>query len=287
MLFVADTLASIVHYTGIPRRIILVDNTGTNSCLPLQAQFPDVDVVVTPEVHGRFAGIYLTTSLGYLHAVGNYKFNVILRMDTDALVVGDAPEQDALSFFLANPTVGALGSYRVDCNSEPRSFTGAGRRLRAETSLFPAVHPRCLRPYLLLRLKPDCYRGFTLLRALRARALVHGYHDGEHFMGGAVFLSGECVRRLAAADLLYRRDLRWSRLEEDHLFSLMIRSLGMEIADFVTGDRPMGLRWRGLPSSPEALLTRGKKVVHSTRFWNTMTEDEIRRFFRERRNTAS
>jgi hypothetical protein len=49
------------------------------------------------------------------------------------------------------------------------------------------------------------------------------------------------------------------------------------------GDGVLGVRWRGLPCSPEELLERGKKVVHSVRFWEALDEGQIREHFRTRR----
>jgi hypothetical protein len=63
----------------------------------------------------------------------------------------------------------------------------------------------------------------------------------------------------------------------------MVKSVGMELSDFATGSYPMALRWRGLPCSPEELLARGKKVIHSTKFYKDMKEEDIRAFFRKSR----
>ena len=282
--FLRDTVESVLFYTGASRRLVIVDNTGAHACANLSRDFPDVDVVTTPEVFGKRAELYLTGSWGYLWALSRFQFDVVLRMDTDALVIGDAPEQDALAEFAKDPSIGALGSYLVDCNGEPRSFEAIGHQVQLEASLLPiSVNPRRYGRYLLRRFSPRGMRGFRLYRHVYREAIANGYRPGEHFMGGAVFFSGECIRALAGANLLYRTDLRWSRLADDQLMSLLIISCGMKIGDFATGRLPMGLRWRGLPDSPEQLVARAKKVIHSTRFWKDMQEGEIRSFFRERR----
>ena len=112
----------------------------------------------------------------------------------------------------------------------------------------------------------------------------NGYKLGEHCQGGAYFISKECILKLYQNNLLSRREIHWVRLGEDMIFGLLIYSLGLKLGDFATGTFPLGVRWQGLPCSPEELLARGKKITHSTRFYNDMTEEQIRRFFMQQRD---
>ena len=82
-----DTIESVLYYTTRERRIILVDDSGKDTCIAVQAQIPDIDVVKTPHNNGDNGGLYLTLSLGYLHAHRNYTFKVLLKLDVDALVI--------------------------------------------------------------------------------------------------------------------------------------------------------------------------------------------------------
>ncbi len=284
MEFVRDTINSVVCYTRESRRIVVVDNTGANACADLSDEYPDVDVVATPEVFGVNAELYLTGSRGYLHALARFDFDVLLRMDVDALIIGGGAEEEAYRLFSEDPSIGALGSYRVDCNMHPRDWKKVGEQVKLEARLAPLTwHSKAYGAYLLRRYFYKGNRGVWSYRRILANAIGNGYMLGEHFMGGAVFFSGECIRRLHEAGLLFRTDLRWSRLADDQLVSLLIRSIGMRIVDFCPDPMPMGLRWRGLPDSPENLVARGKKVIHSTKFWKDMNEKQIRKIFREQR----
>jgi hypothetical protein len=271
--YVRDTIESIVYFTTPSRRIIVSDNTGQNSCECLKFYFPDITVLRTPQNYRKAAELYLHWSLGLEFAIRKYDFEVLLGMDTDALVIGPNPEEDAMEFFRDNPEFGIIGSYRIDCNGEPRDFTWPRKQLTKETG------------FVSLLTKPWHRQGIMFLRKLIRQGKGNGYELGEHCMGGSYFASRECISRLQQHNLLSRKEIHWSKLEADHIFGLLMYSVGLKHGDFSTATLPMGLRWRGLPCSPKELIVKGKKVTHSTRFYGAMKEAEIRRFFREQRQT--
>ncbi len=270
--YVLDTIDSVLHYTTPSRQIILVDDSGANVGLHVKSFVPEVSVMHAAGDSGTYGVLYLALSSALLYALENYDFQIVLKLDTDALVIGERPEDDAIRAFERNPKTGVLGSHRLDCNGEVRDFSGAARILAKHVSWVGLVQD------------PTCY--FTLRRLL-SMALANGYQPGENCLGGAYFISYECVRRLTESNLLLRRELRRSQLGEDHILGLLVRSLGIELGDFATGSLPMGLRWHGLPSSPATLVATGKKIIHSTRFWADMKEGEIRDFFRKLRDKES
>jgi hypothetical protein len=271
--YVRDTIESIVYFTTPSRKIIVSDNTGQNSCEYLKNLFPGITVLKTPHNYGKgkYGELYINLSMGLEFMHRNYDFDVLLGMDVDALIIGPNPEEEAINFFRDNQEVGIIGSYKTVCNGDERDFTWPRERLRKETGLFS-----------LLR-QPRHLRGVMFLRKIVRKSKENGYELGEHCMGGAYFASRECVSRLYQHNLLSRREIHWSRLAVDHILGLFIYAVGLRYGDFSTGTLPMGLRWRGLPCSPEELLMRGKKVTHSTRSYGAMDEAEIRRFFRAQR----
>jgi hypothetical protein len=269
--YVRDTIESIVYFTTPSRKIIVSDNSGQNSCKYLEHLFPGITVIKTPQNYGKHAELYLHLSMGLEFVHRNYDFDVLLGMDTDALVIGPNPEEDAIHFFRDNQELGILGSFKTDCNGAERDFTWPREQLMKESSLVS-----------LLR-QPRRLPGVMFLRKIVRKSKENGYELGEHCMGGAYFFSRECVSKLNQHNLLSRREIHWSKLCSDHIFGLLIYAVGLNHGDFSTGRLPMGLRWRGLPCSPEELLVKGKKVTHSTRSYGAMDEAEIRRFFRAQR----
>ncbi len=267
---VLDTIESVRHYVTPSHVIILLDDSGKGTGVAVRERFQDVVILTTERVYGKHAGLYLTLSQGFAFAYKNYTFDVLLRLDTDALVIGPNPESDAIACFDRNPGFGIIGSYRTDCNGSPRGFSWPRETLVRELGFRSVLKPRCL-------------MGWVFLHKVLNRSKRNGYELGEHCMGGAYFMSRECVGRLLKGNLLSRKEIYWSKLHEDQLFGLFIHSVGLKHGDFATGQLPMGLRWRGLPCSPEELLTKKKKVTHSTRFFEELDEQTIRGIFRAHR----
>jgi hypothetical protein len=265
---VLDTIASIQHYLSPSHKIIVVDNSRNGKGERIRAAAPDIDVVHGQYV-GMFARLYLNISLGTAYAWEHYTFDTLIRMDADALITGPLPDEEAIAYFTAHPNVGQLGVYITDYNGRVRKWWPVNALMLSQ-----AFNPLS---WLLPR-----WRGFAW-RTLFMRALRRGYKPGVHIYGGGFFLSHEAVRRLYMAGHLTNPGLADVRLAEDHITSVAVMAEGLDLADFASGDYPCAERWIGLPASPQELYARRKKLIHSVRHWDRMNEDDIRGFFRERR----
>ena len=279
---VADTVESILHFTGQSRRIILLDDSGCGTAKSLGFDYSDIDVITSESPGGYRGALAYTLGLGYLYALDNYDFKVLLRLDSDALLIGPEPEKDAIAYFECNQHIGLIGSCKYDCNNARRSFASAEMNMRNETSWHRL---RAFGGRYMLR-HPNVVKSWRRYRLMVRRCLRHGDELGEHCLGAAYFVSSDCLRSLRRAGLLTVQGLRWSGAAEDHLIGLFAKSVGFQLGDFATGDYPMGLRWQGLPCAPQDLVNRGKKIIHSTRFWQDMDEDDIRAFFAQHRNSS-
>lgn len=265
--FVGDTLDSIRRHTTASRTVVVVDDSGRQR-LGAEVAAHHPDVVVLPSRRrpsGMWGGLLTVEARGYARLLVD-RPEVVLKLDTDALVVGPEPERDALELFSREPGVGLLGSYRVTCTGGTRSFDWPAGLLARETSaLRGRRHPRLRRA----------------LRGLRAAADAHGYEPGEHCLGGAYFLRGDCLARMHQQGWLGDPVFAASRLGEDHLVGLLVRAAGYDIADFAPDPYPMGLALLGLPLPPAELLARNKKVVHSVRDHEGVRESDVRAAFRQ------
>jgi hypothetical protein len=265
---IVDTISSVVHYASADRRIIALDNfSPLHLADRLKATFPELLIIRMPRNYGYFGGLYKAVSLGLLYAYSAFDFQVLVKMDTDALMINRGLEDDAIHFLENNANVGQLGTHLVD----GEGVAWPRQQLMKHTSVAGWLKDR-----------EQCNR----LRQLVVKAQSHGYALGEHVLGGVSIFSPAFVDRLVQQGLLLDDALSRSKLGEDHLWGLLCKAVGMDLGQFGSAESPMGVAWRGLPCSPEELVSRGKKVIHSTRFWKGMTEEQIRQFFRlQRLNT--
>lgn len=267
-----DTIESVCHYTAPGRRIIIADDSANGMGQTLQRTVPELEVVTTPRNLGKYGGLYVNLSLAFAHAVKTGRFDVLLRMDTDALIIGERPEDEAHRLFTEQPEIGLAGQYPLTYDGRPWDYSWETREMAKFNTRF-----------LSLLRRPA---GVWALRKVLRVATRDGFKIATNVFGGANCMSEDCVRKLHAANLLPMRGLGGTRLQEDHLFGPLVWSVGKRFGDLASGRLPFGCAWIGLPDSPANLVAAGKKVIHSIRSWGDMKEPEIRAYFRERRRAG-
>jgi len=267
--FIEDTINSIIHYTSSSYKIILVDDSQNDTGKRIKERIPAVEILCTPTSRGKLCGLYITLSHAFRHVISRYHFDALLRIDTDALIIGKAPEKEVIELFKTDSTIGMAGQYPFDYAGNPWDISWPKQQILKYTGSYkffrnPLAH--------------------ILLYKYHKQALSHGYKTGESVFGGACFFSESCLRKLEDAGLLPNTTFRNLNLEEDHLFSLLVKSVGLNFGDLSSGNLPFGCAWKGLPASPRELYASGKKIIHSTRYWAHMNEADIRLYFKIKRN---
>jgi hypothetical protein len=266
--FVFDTVESI-RFFAPEARIIVVDDTGSDLGSELAERY--YVSVVKAKARGLFGNLYLNLSSGFREALSE-PFRILVRLDTDALIAGDDFERKALESFDADRHLGSLGSFRLGYNRMGvRDKSWAKRRILIFFALRSWKSPRAT----------------LIITKLLVRARRNGYQLGESIMGGAVVYRREAIAAMDEAGLLGRKELTATRLQEDQLFGLCLLSLGYQLGEFGNryDDLPMGVQWQGLPASPEELMQRGKSIIHSTKGFESMDEESIRKEFRSARRS--
>lgn len=267
--FIEDTIASFIHHTRCSYKIVLADDSQKATGKKVQQLFPQTDVVTMERSMGKLCGLYVTLSLAFRHVLDHYRFDALLRLDTDALVIGTAPEAEAIRLFARDAQVAVAGQYPFDYDGLPWDISWPRNQIIKYTSTYrffrrPVTHSILWRYY--------------------RKAVRNGYRTGESVFGGACFFSRAFLQLLKEKSLLPHYGLKNLVLEEDHLFSLLAKSTGMKLGDLSSGYGSLGCAWLDLPASPAELLQRGKKIIHSVRRWKEMDEETIRNFFRQQRN---
>lgn len=261
----ADTLRSVLRYTE-PELVVVIDDTRGRG---IGLSHPKVAVIPPQATRpGPFGGLFVKLGAAFRYAVEQADFDVLLRLDADALLLGPGIAEAAMARFARDPAVGALGSYRIGPDGRVRDWTPARKMIQAELGLQGLRRPR-------------------LRRRLRALAeTAPGYVPGEHALGAAVLYRRDAIGEMYRQGWLDMPEFGDSRICDDHLFGLLTVAAGYRTDDFGGPDDPLALRWKGLPASPEDLLAAGKLVTHSVRFWNEMREAEIRAYFAARREDS-
>lgn len=268
--YILDTLHSFQFYTTSSHKVIVIDDSQKDLGVEIKRVMPETDVLKTNKNSGSMAGLYINLAAAYKYALENYHFDALLKIDDDALVIGEDPEKEAVRLFKDNPLIGIAGLHVR--GQYPLDFAGNiwDNNYPRQTLLVGTCSWRFLKRPVV---------NFTL-RRLFFKAFYNGYEMGEYVFGGSYFISELCLRRLNDAGFLPLKRLGKAILGEDHLFGLLTKVVGLELGDLASGSLPFGVAWKGLPASPETLHRKGKKIIHSTRAWEKMGEDEIRAYFK-------
>ena len=270
--FIIDTVDSYHHYTKRPYKVVFADDSQQGIGKELKARLPDCDVITTKKAMGGWAGLYITLCLAFRHAVENYQFKAVLKLDTDALIIGNNPEEEVLSLFSDQPDAGIAGQYPNDYFGNPWNINWPKQRIINGTRRWKFFR----RPFANWQ-----------LRKLYNRALQNGYKTGESILGGAYFMSEPYLAQLYTESLLPNYTLQTVNLGEDHLFSLLAKATGFTLESLSGNEEPFGCAWKGLPVSPEQLIRDNKKIIHSVRYWETMKEAGIRAYFKKMREESA
>ncbi|HTE33493.1 MAG TPA: glycosyltransferase family A protein [Chryseolinea sp.] len=273
--FVLDTLSSVQHYIHSSHKIIIADDAqNPDQRQQIQAQFPDVIIHQNKKNLGKALGLYTSLSRAYSYALDHFNFSALLRLDSDALVIGHAPELAIIEYFKNNPTVGLAGRYAMGIRSLDEFGNvwpvGGRQNIAALVKMFTRFYSR----------HPITY---WRIRQLVFKAIDNGYELGEMIFGGSYAFSRIGLEKLRDNGLLPMKNVVGTELDEDHVFSIMTYSVGLHLGNLAVGNLPFALTWRGLPASPQTLVDADKKIIHSTRFWKEMKETEIRQFFKDKR----
>jgi hypothetical protein len=269
-IFLQDTVESILYYAECRTLVLLVDNAGTGIADDVAKDFEAVDVLERLSPKGMRGPLYINAAAAFLHVLENYDCRVILRVDEDALAIGPFGSE-ILQFFEKHPKVAIAGSYRDDCMGKGRSFAPPAMRIVFLLTVGAVMQPRL----------------WPVLVKLVTRAKAHGYDLGEHILFGVCALGADALKGMSAQGNLMRPEFIASHLHDDHIFGLLAKASGYELADYATGNLPIGAAWRGLPCSPSELEAREKKLVHSVRSWGDLDEAAIRAYFRASRTQTA
>lgn len=255
----AEVLDSLARYEPDAKAVVVDDATIDCRERRVRTAYPDVDVV-----RRRWPSLgpprnFPPLAHGLRRALEEYDFEVLGKLDTDALVTGEGPSRAAAMLFERDPRVGMAGTYRL---------RGDGL---AEDYGFDAFVLRQTR-----RWSPTARR---LLRQAEA-----GGYDGAKVHGGVYYVSRAALEAVAGDGWLRWRTPWWTQLSEDFWLSVMVQAGGFQLGSLGGPGEPLLVASKHLPLPKEQVLAEGKLAVHSVRRGSEgESEDELRAFFRQAR----
>jgi hypothetical protein len=237
----SQVIESIYAYEGADARIVVVEDATPDVRRPqVQARHPGVDVLRARWPTGGPPRLSPPLSLGLAAALAAYEFDVLCKLDTDALVTGPGLTERAAAAFAADPGLGLLGTVGVRADGEPDDYTWDEWVLEHERRWSPVVRDRL-----------D-----------RARASAY---DGTKIHGGVYLASRRALDALAAAGDLRRQPPWWSQIGEDLWLTLGVTAAGFRLGSWGGPGDPTASASKWLPVPLDEVGPRGVLAVHSVR----------------------
>ncbi len=257
-----DTLESVLHYEGEGTKVMVVAD-GSADCRGtiVQAAFPEVDVLDRrwPSAPPNNTS---TIADGIDYALRRYSFDVLVKLDTDALAIGSSPSAAAARLFEREPRVGVAGTIGVGAEGVPENYD----------------FDRWVLPHTE-RWSRACHRLME-----RAR---HGGYDGSKVHGGVYAFSRPALEAMKASGDLDWRPPWWTPLGEDFWLSIEALANGFSLGSLGGPGEPYAVASKYTPVPTSRLLEQGRVAIHSVRNgFDGEDEATLRAFFRERRQGA-
>lgn len=257
-----DTIESVLHFEGDDAKVVVVDDASSDCRSSIvKGEFPGVDVLHRSWPTGGPPRDLATVTDGIRFALSRYEFDVLIKLDTDALVTGSSPGAAAAELFAREPGVGMAGTYRLRADGAAETYAWDRWILRHSV------------------------RWSRTIRNLLRRAKDGGY-DGTKVRGGVYALSRSAVASMHSSGDLDRRMPMWTQLAEDFWISLMVLANGFRLGSLGAPEEPFVVASNYLPIPKERILADGKLAIHSVRRGlEGEGENELRGFFREARES--
>lgn len=214
------------------------------------------------------------STLAFLRWLSGAPYEYALKLDTDALVIGDF--RPALETAFGEPTLGLCGACERSLPGGALRDVSLWRRQLILACLPVQIRTAPGRPWIAVHLRaPRARQRRYLARALIA-ARRHGYRLGEHCLGGAYAVSASAARALLDGGALDDPTITLGTgLSEDVVLALLVRSAGFRLRSLVARGEPFALRHQGVLATPEELLAADHAVVHSVKLDDPERERQL------------
>jgi hypothetical protein len=277
---VADTIDSVLHFTGPETQLFLLDDTAGRDYQSLAERFSRVHLGAThfhdfTEVKPSSCGPLAVKQLRALEIIRNRQQSaVVLQLDTDALILGPNAFLDAQAIFGRNPAIGGLGAFTIPGDGSSKTEAMAGRR----DDPVPVLHP----PFAQDDRPPaSAARARARTQAPARCARAYRYQAGFTCTARGLFWRGAMIDRWVALGFQRLNGLRFAQVGDDVLFGLLTYAAGYRLEQAPA--ELMAINYLGLSLAPPNAIQSGTRIIHSVEDCANRSEAELReRFARER-----
>jgi hypothetical protein len=250
-----DTLESVAEHEPAALVVVLADGAGDVRPEELERRSPGAVLLRPPHPSGGPPRLSPPLAWAYGWILATLRPEVIVKLDTDALLTAPGLIDHALEAFLNLPKLGMLGATARRPDGTP-----------GDTSYGAWV------------IAHECRWSPTVRRTVRA-AREHGW-AGDEVHGGVYVLARRALVAMNRTGHLYRDPPWWTLIGEDLWFSLGVVAAGFRIGRTGVIATAQGC----LPLDAQAVLDGHLMAVHSVRCGrHGESEDELRAFFRAAR----
>jgi hypothetical protein len=200
----------------------------------------DVDVIRARWPTGGPPRLSPPLARGFAAALERFEFDVLCKLDTDALVTGPRLGATAAAAFAHDPGLGMLGTFGMRADGVPEDYTYDAWVLAHERRWSRTVRDRLA----------------------RARA---GTYDGRKVHDGVYVVARRALEAVAANGDLDRNPPWWSQIGEDLWLSLAVCAAGFRLGSWGAPGEPTASASKWLPVPVGEVGARGLLAVHSVR----------------------
>ena len=206
-------------------------------------------------------GVDLTLRRAFVEAHRLFDAPIYLKIDPDALVIGNGLHPAIQAGFSADDTIGLLGTYHIDWNGERRDLSHWRDRMT--------------------RRRQDIGVAIDI-------AEKNGYIIGDGVQGGAYALTSVCLGKMIQGGWMHGRNgyrpstKKGWHIAEDSLIAMLAYTVGHRVEEFGGPGQTLGIWDVGLPMPPEMLVQQNRLIAHAMKYRDKVSLD-ARRFFAEKR----
>jgi peptidoglycan biosynthesis protein MviN/MurJ (putative lipid II flippase) len=256
-----DTADSLFASDDGESQVLVIDDWGEDTrAAVLRRRLPSADVIRTPSPSGGPPALWPMFQRAILFALDNYEFDLLVKLDTDAIITGPGFSSTLARRIHRAPGAGIAGSYRVRADG------------RAEDHHYHAA--------ILQRER----RWNEQLDEAARRAEARGWRTGDAVQAGVLALTREACEGMRDDGWLDWNRPWYSQLAEDLLLTIFTVACGYDPVSIGGPGGIVAVANKGLPLPTQQIIDGPWVAAHSVNHgYHGEREAELRERFREAR----